>query len=79
MVELNDGTVGPQLPADFFASHNFAIALQQHQKNLQRLLLQTKGFATSRQLTRTEIQFELTQPHPCALHLCALPFVIRRS
>ncbi len=63
VVKLDDGAVGPELPANFFASHNFASALQQHQKNLERLFLQADGFAAGPQLAGAQIEFKLSNPH----------------
>ena len=69
MVEINEGTLGPQQLAEIVASDNLATALEQKPQHLKRLILQFDADAISAEFAGLKICFEDaesndTAPHP---------------
>ena len=58
MVEFNEGILGPDLPAQFFASDEFAGMFEQNREYLKGLFLEANARATLAQFSRMKIGLE---------------------
>ena len=63
LVELDHRVVRPELSLDFFAGDNLAVALDQHQQDLKRLLLQRYGANPIAQLGAADVEFEASEAY----------------
>ena len=60
--EVDEGIIGPEALAEFFARDKLARLFEQHREQLQRLLLKAETCARLSQLARAQIEFEDAKP-----------------
>ena len=58
MLEIDEGSIGPQALAELVTSDHVAGALEHHTENLERLLLEPDAATVLAQLARTNVQLE---------------------
>jgi hypothetical protein len=63
VLEIDDSVVGPQFLLEFVAAYHLAGVLQQELEHKQGLSLQANGLLAVAQLTRPQVQFEVTKAY----------------